>query len=147
MKPVPPHSAECGECGGPAGQPARTRRRSERYTRLRNRKCHRVSGGVTWKGHLGVKLAVSARRPRADIFALVPIVLLPDLTTRATATRPPRRIYRCRFVVFRCLPRDIDEPRRRFAPAAAVAAVAAPLPGIKRGGRACARKRCRTETR
>ena len=57
MKPVPYHSAECGEWYRPPGEPARSRGRPQRYTRLRNRECPRVSGGVTWKRHPGAKLA------------------------------------------------------------------------------------------
>ena len=57
MKPVPYHSAECGEWYRPPGEPARSRGRPQRYTRLRNRECPRVSGGVTWKAHPGAKQA------------------------------------------------------------------------------------------
>ena len=57
MKPVWAHSAECGECARPPGQPARTRRRSERYTRLRFRECPRMTDLAVTEGHLGVKPA------------------------------------------------------------------------------------------
>ena len=57
MNPVPPHSADPEECGGPPGQPARTRRRPQRYTQARNRECPEVTDLAVVSGELGVKLA------------------------------------------------------------------------------------------
>ena len=57
MNPVPPHSADHGECGGPPGQPARTRGRPQRYTQARNRECPDVTDLAVVSGELGVKLA------------------------------------------------------------------------------------------
>ena len=59
MNPVPPHSADPGECGGPPGQPARTRRRPQRYTQARNRECPEVTDLAVVSGELGVKLATT----------------------------------------------------------------------------------------
>ena len=69
MKPVPPHSAECGECGGPPGQPARTRGRPQRYTQARNRECPGMTDLAVVSGELGVKLAcrIRIRHPRAGV--------------------------------------------------------------------------------
>ena len=75
MKPVWLHSAECGECNRPPGQPARTRRRSERYTRVGFRECPRVSGGVTWKAHPGAKQA--KEQPLSTLHTAVPSSLQP----------------------------------------------------------------------
>ena len=57
MKPVWYHSAESGEWYRPPGQPARTRRRPQRYTQARNRECPEVTDLAVVSGELGVKLA------------------------------------------------------------------------------------------
>ena len=70
MKPVWAHSAECGECARPPGEPARTRGRPQRYTRLRFRECPRMTDLAVTERHLGVKLAlstvISAQRRRGS---------------------------------------------------------------------------------
>ena len=59
MKPVWAHSAECGECARPPGEPARTRVRPSGYARLRNRKCPGVTDLAVVSGQLGAKLALT----------------------------------------------------------------------------------------
>ncbi len=76
MKPVPPHSAECGECGGPPGQPARTRGRPQRYTQARNRECPGVTDLAVVSGQFGVKLAYAPMRLRALLVVyIVPYII------------------------------------------------------------------------